>query len=177
MKANELNEGVYEVLTRITYARKVNNFSESTATICSTETKSEFIDLLAAIKSFPVLHFDDDVDLMDIDTLDGDQQFYVFHNTTTDGYFLVDTQGYNYPRYLTRLWGFMNEQTDDQIDDTFLRIDGLARITDVTILESVVKSLLIDLKQEGFDKEDILNYIDSRIATIFLEKKSWLQRS
>jgi hypothetical protein len=109
---------------------------------------------------------------MDIDTLDGDQQFYVFHNTTTDGYFLVDTQGYNYPRYITRLWGFMNEETNDRIDDTFLRIDGLARITDVTILESVVKSLLIDLKQEGFHKEDILNYIDSKIATIFLEKKS-----
>ena len=62
MKASELNEGVYEVLTRITYARKVNSFSESTASMfihLSDETK-------AAIKSFPVLEFDDDVDLMDI---------------------------------------------------------------------------------------------------------------
>jgi hypothetical protein len=168
MKASELNSGVYEVLIRINYARKVNSFSESTASMfihLADETK-------AVIKSFPVLDFDDDIDLMDIDTLDGDQQFYVFHNTTTDGYFLVDTQGYNYPRYITRLWGFMNEETDDRIDDTFLRIDGLARITDVTILESAVKSLIIDLKQEGFDKEDILNYIDSKIAVIFLEKKS-----
>ena len=29
MKANELDSNVYEVLTRITYARKVNNFYES----------------------------------------------------------------------------------------------------------------------------------------------------
>jgi len=167
MKASELDSRVYEVLTRINYARKVNSFSESTA--------SMFIHLVdetkAVIKSFPVLHFDDDVDLMDIDTLDGDQQFYVFHNTTTDGYFLVDTQGYNYPRYITRLWGFKNDD-DSEIDLEFDRIDGLARITDVTILESVVKSLLIDLKQEGFDKEDILNYIDSKIAVVFLDKKS-----
>jgi hypothetical protein len=166
MKASELNEGVYEVLTRITYARKVNSFSESTASMfihLSDETK-------AAIKSFPVLEFDDDVDLMDIFTLDGDQQFYVFHNTTTDGYFLVDTQGYNYPRYITRLWGFMNEQTDDQIDDTFLRMDGLVRIADVAILRSVVKSLAFDLQEEGFDRADIINFIDAQIHGALFEK-------
>ena len=166
MKANELNEGVYEVLTRITYARKVNSFSESTASMfihLSDETK-------AAIKSFPVLDFDDDIDLMDISTLDGDQQFYVFHNTTTDGYFLVDTQGYNYPRYITRLWGFMNEQTDDQIDDTFLRMDGLVRIADVAILRSVVKSLAFDLQEEGFDRADIINFIDAQIHGALFEK-------
>jgi hypothetical protein len=159
MKASELNEGVYEVLTRITYARKVNSFSEATASMfihLADETK-------AAIKSFPVLEFDDDIDLMDIFTLDGDQQFYVFHNTTIDGYFLVDTQGYNYPRYITRLWGFMNEQTDDQIDDTFLRMDGLVRIADVAILRSVVKSLAFDLQEEGFDRADIINFIDAQI--------------
>jgi hypothetical protein len=166
MKASELNEGVYEVLTRITYARKVNSFSESTASMfihLSDETK-------AAIKSFPVLEFDDDIDLMDIFTLDGDQQFYVFHNTTIDGYFLVDTQGYNYPRYITRLWGFMNEQTDDQIDDTFLRMDGLVRIADVAILRSVVKSLAFDLQEEGFDRADIINFIDAQIHGALFEK-------
>jgi hypothetical protein len=166
MKASELNEGVYEVLTRITYARKVNSFSEATASMfihLADETK-------AAIKSFPVLEFDDDIDLMDIFTLDGDQQFYVFHNTTIDGYFLVDTQGYNYPRYITRLWGFMNEQTDDQIDDTFLRMDGLVRIADVAILRSVVKSLAFDLQEEGFDRADIINFIDAQIYGALLEK-------
>ena len=166
MKANELNEGVYEMLVSIDYARKVNEFSESTV--------SQFGGLAdevkAAIKSFPVLDFDDDIDLMGIDTLDGDQQFYVFHNTTTDGYFLVDTQGYNYPRYITRLWGFMNEDINDQIDDTFQRMDGLVRIADVTILRSVVKSLAFDLQEEGFDRADIINFIDAQVYGALLEK-------
>tara|TARA_B110000503_G_scaffold124791_1_gene191674 strand:- start:341 stop:874 length:534 start_codon:yes stop_codon:yes gene_type:complete len=159
MNVNELGAEVYEILTRITYARKVNQFDESTVT--------QFTDLAdeikAAVKSFPVLHFDDDIDLMDIDTLDGEQQFYVFHNTTAGGYFLVDTQGYNYPRYITRLWGFMKEETDDQIDDTFQRMDGLVRIADVTILTSVVKSLAFDLEEEGFTRVDIMNFLDAQV--------------
>ena len=156
MKASELNEGVYEMLTGITYARKANEFSESTATMfihLADETK-------AAIKSFPVLAFDDCIDLMAIDTLDGDQQFYVFHNRTIDGYFLVDTQGYNYPRYITRLWGFMNEETDDQIDDTFQRMDGSIRVADEHIFNSVVKNLVYNLREEGFDKEDTATFLD-----------------
>ena len=166
MKASELNEGVYEMLTSIGYARKVNNFDESTVTQFGGLTD----EVKAAIKTFPVLAFDDCIDLMAIDTLDGDQQFYVFHNRTIDGYFLVDTQGYNYPRYITRLWGFMNEETDDQIDDTFQRMDGLVRIADVTILRSVVTSLAFDLQEEGFHKADIINFIDAQIYGTLLEK-------
>jgi hypothetical protein len=104
---------------------------------------------------------------MGIEDLDREQQFYVFH---TEGQaYLVDTQGYTYPRYIVELEGF--GETNDQIDDTFLRMDGLARIADVTILEAVVKSLALEFKQEGFDKEDILNYIDSKIAVVFLNEK------
>ena len=166
MKANELNEGVYEMLTSIGYARKVNNFDESTVTQFGGLTD----EVKAAIKTFPVLDFDYSVDLMAIDTLDGDQQFYIFHNTALDGYFLVDTQGYNYPRYITRLWGFMNEDINDQIDDTFQRMDGLVRIADVTILRSVVTSLAFDLQEEGFHKADIINFIDAQIYGTLLEK-------
>jgi len=166
MNVNELGTEVYEILTRITYARKVNQFDESTVT--------QFTDLTdeikAAIKSFPVLDFDDDIDLMDIDTLEREQQFYVFHTTTTDGYFLVDTQGYNYPRYITRLWGFKNEETDDQIDDTFQRMDGLVRIADIAILRSVIKSLAFDLQEEGFHEIDIINFIDAQVYGALLEK-------
>jgi hypothetical protein len=156
MKANELNEGVYVMLVSIDYARKVNEFSESTVT--------QFTDLRdevkAAIKSFPVLHFDDGIDLMAIDTLDGDQQFYIFHNTTIDGYFLVDTQGYSYTRYITRLWGFKNEETDDQIDDTFQRMDGSIRVADEHIFNSVVKNLVYNLREEGFEQDDIATFLD-----------------
>ena len=166
MKASELNEGVYEMLTSIGYARKVNNFDESTVTQFGGLTD----EVKAAIKTFPVLDFDYSVDLMAIDTLDGDQQFYIFHNTALDGYFLVDTQGYNYPRYITRLWGFMNEDINDQIDDTFQRMDGLVRIADVAILKSVVKSLAFDLQEEGFDRANIINFIDAQIYGTLLEK-------
>ena len=166
MKASELNEGVYEMLTSIGYARKVNNFDESTVTQFGGLTD----EVKAAIKTFPVLDFDYSVDLMAIDTLDGDQQFYIFHNTALDGYFLVDTQGYSYPRYITRLWGFMNEDINDQIDDTFQRMDGLVRIADVTILRSVVTSLAFDLQEEGFHKADIINFIDAQIYGTLLEK-------
>jgi hypothetical protein len=31
--------------------------------------------------------------------------------------------------------------------------------------------LALEFKQEGFDKEDILNYIDSKIAVVFLNEK------
>ena len=166
MKANELKKGVYEMLTSIGYARKVNNFDESTVT----QFGGLADEVKAAIKTFPVLDFDYSVDLMAIDTLDGDQQFYIFHNTALDGYFLVDTQGYNYPRYITRLWGFMNEDINDQIDDTFQRMDGLVRIADVTILRSVVTSLAFDLQEEGFHKADIINFIDAQIYGTLLEK-------
>ena len=166
MKASELNEGVYEMLTSIGYARKVNNFDESTVTQFGGLTD----EVKAAIKTFPVLDFDYSVDLMAIDTLDGDQQFYIFHNTALDGYFLVDTQGYNYPRYITRLWGFMNEDINDQIDDTFQRMDGLVRIADVAILRSVVTSLAFDLQEEGFHKADIINFIDAQIYGTLMEK-------
>ena len=156
MKANELNEGVYVMLVSIDYARKVNNFSESTVT--------QFTDLAdevkAAIKSFPVLHFDNDIDLMDIDTLDREQQFYIFHITNTDGYFLVDTQGYNYPRYITRLWGFINEDINDQIDDTFQRMDGSIRVADEHIFNSVVRNLVYNLREEGFEQDDIATFLD-----------------
>ena len=159
MKASELNEGVYEMLTGITYARKANEFSESTATMfihLADETK-------AAIKSFPVLAFDDCIDLMAIDTLDGDQQFYVFHNRTIDGYFLVDTQGYNYPRYITRLWGFKNEKTDDQIDDIFERMEGLIRMADGNIFDAVVYSLSSELILEGFTADQVDAFLQFKL--------------
>ena len=163
MKANELNEGVYEVLTRITYARKVNSFSESTASMfihLGDETK-------AAIKSFPVLDFDDDVDLMDIDTLDGDQQFYVFYNTTTDGYFLVDTQGYNYPRYITRLWGFKNEDSES---NTFEYMEGMIRIANDQKFTAAVRYLVADFLEEGeFHKSDMLAFLQYKLNKAFEE--------
>jgi hypothetical protein len=163
MKASELKGDIYNKLVSLNYSRKENYLSE----VNSINWFDLEFELREVMESFPARYIDFNVDLMGIEDLDREQQFYVFH---TEGQaYLVDTQGYTYPRYIVELEGF--GETNDQIDDTFLRMDGLARIADVTILEAVVKSLALEFKQEGFDKEDILNYIDSKIAVVFLNEK------
>ena len=93
---------------------------------------------------------------MDIDSLDAKQQFYLF--TNENGFYLVDTQGYNYPRYITQLVNF------EEQDDSFERMEGLIRIADSQIFDSVVKSLVLELKQEDFDQSDILNFLQAKLS-------------
>jgi hypothetical protein len=92
---------------------------------------------------------------MDIDNLDGEQQFYVFYNE--QGFYLVDTQGYNYPRYVTELHQF--EIEDEDLD----LMESLIRIADGQIFDSVVKSLVLELKKEDFDKENILKFLQLKL--------------
>ena len=153
MNAEQLSTQVYEKLVSLDYARKANDFTESGDTyfdILDTQVQD-------AIRSFPISYVDHREDLMDIDNLDGKQQFYVFQNEL--GFYLVDTQGYNYPRYITELHNFEIEDQDDYID----RMEGLIRIADGQIFDSVVKSLVLELKNEGFDQEDILNFLQFKL--------------
>ena len=158
MKVKELNEGIYKKLVNLDYSRKENYLYKTNET--------EWCELDGEIKdtilSFPILQIDWYADLMDIEVLDGDQQFYLFESEGRT--FLVDTQGYNYPRYIIELKGF------NGVDDTYERMDGLVRIADVAILKSVVKSLAFDLQEEGFHKADIINFIDAQIYGTLLEK-------
>jgi len=55
-------------------------------------------------------------------------------------------------------------------DDKFERMEGLIRIADVAILQSVVKSLVFDLQEEGFTQADIINFIDAKVYDAILEK-------
>ena len=145
MKAKEMKETIYVKLVSLDYSRKENYLSE----VNSIDYNSLDGELKEMIESFPVRVIDEDVDLMGIEDLDGEQQFYVFH---TEGQaYLVDTQGYTYPRYIVKLDG-IEDVTEDPI---FERMDGLIRITDEQILTMVVKNLVYDLHGEGFDKEDI----------------------
>ena len=159
MKVKELNEGIYKKLVNLDYSRKENYLYKTNET--------EWCELDGEIKdtilSFPILQIDWYVDLMDIEDLDGGgQQFYLFESEGRT--FLVDTQGYNYPRYIIELKGF------NGVDDTYERMDGLVRIADVAILKSVVKSLAFDLQEEGFDRADIINFIDVQVYEALLEK-------
>jgi hypothetical protein len=152
MHATELLDEVYEKLVSLDYTRKPNSFGEAT----QTNFNSLSAEIKEAINSFPQSYVDLREDLMDIDSLDGRQQFYLF--TNENGFYLVDTQGYNYPRYITELVDF-----DQEEDDTFERMEGLIRIADSQIFDSVVKSLVLELKQEDFHQSDILNFLQFKL--------------
>jgi hypothetical protein len=154
MNAEQLSTQVYEKLVSLDYARKPNDFIEAT----QTNFESLPDEVKEAINSFPQSYVDPREDLMDIDSLDGKQQFYLF--TNEDGFYLVDTQGYNYPRYITELVAFDQEEEDD----TFERMEGLIRIADSQIFDSVVKSLVLELKQEDFHQSDILNFLQAKLS-------------
>ena len=151
MTAKQLSEEVYNKLVELNYTRKPNSFGEAT----QTNFESLPVEIKEAINSFPQSYVDPREDLMDIDSLDGNQQFYLF--TNENGFYLVDTQGYNYPRYITELVSF-------EEDDTFERMEGLIRIADSQIFDSVVKSLVLELKQEDFDQSDILNFLQAKLS-------------
>jgi hypothetical protein len=158
MKAKQLAEEVYEKLVSLDYARKANDFTESGDTYFD----NLFQEVQDAIRSFPISYVDHREDLMDIDNLDGEQQFYVFQNDL--GFYLVDTQGYNYPRYITELHNFEIDEDDSQ-DDSMEMMGGLIRIADGQIFDSVVRSLVVELTNEGFHKSDIQKFLLHKLDT------------
>ena len=157
MTAQQLSETTYEKLIRLNYARKANYFSEANNTWFNELDQ----DVKDAIRTFPVLYVDGRNDLMEIDNLDGHQQFFIFKND--DGFFLVDTQGYNYPRYITELISF-----DPEESDAFDYMDGMIKIANDQIFNSVVRNLVGDLMEEGeFHKSDILSFLQFKLDMAF----------
>ena len=153
MKAKELKEDIYNKLVSINYSRKENYLSE----VNSIDYNSLDSELKEVIESFPIRVIDSDIDLMGIEDLDREQQFYVFH---TEGQaYLVDTQGYTYPRYIVKLDGIEDVTEDDYID----RMEGLIRIADNQIFNAVVKSLVFELREEDFCQRDILNFLQFKL--------------
>ena len=153
MKARELKENIYIKLVSLNYSRKENYISE----VNSIDYNSLDSELKEVIESFPIRVIDSDIDLMGIEDLDREQQFYVFH---TEGQaYLVDTQGYTYPRYIVRLDGIEDVTEDDYID----RMEGLIRIADDQIFNAVVKSLVFELREEDFCQRDILNFLQFKL--------------
>ena len=154
MRGRDLKSNVYAKLVSLNYSRKENYLYDA--------NEIEWNELNGEIKntilSFPTRQIDWFVDLMDIEDLEGDQQFYLFHSSGKT--FLVDTQGYNYPRYIIQLVGFEDEFGSEEF------MDGVVRISDMLIFENVVKSLASELKREGFDKEDVAQYLQSKVKEL-----------
>jgi len=151
MKAKEIKESVYEKLVSLNYSRKENDL-ESVNSINWFDLDPEVKDV---ILTFPNYLISFDVDLMDIEDLNREQQFYLF--LSEGKVYLVDTQGYNYPRYIVELEGFDDGSSDE---NPLEMMDELVRIADKNIFNSVVKSLTYDLREEGFDQEDIDMFLE-----------------
>lgn len=96
MKACDLDDKTYKELTRLPYARKINYTDEApTFNVSSMSKKAQ-----EALRNFPIKPIVEE-NLMWMEDLDGEQQFYLL--TEGANTFLVDTQGYNYPRYILKL--------------------------------------------------------------------------
>lgn len=158
MKVKELKEDIYDKLVRLNYSCKENDLINVNS-INWFDLGSELKNI---IMSFPTRVVVFDSDLMDIEDLDREQQFYLFYSNGNT--YLVDTQGYTYPRYIVGLEGF-----DDVIDDKFELMEGLLRISDDMIIEQAIKNIVLDLCSEGFDKDDVETFLQMRIE--FLIKK------
>ena len=160
MKAKELKEDIYDKLVRLDYHRKVNFVDEEVTS--SVDFKSFDVETRQAINQFHLHGFKPGIDLMGVE-LDGEQQFHVL--IIGNKYYLVDTQGYNYPRYIIELKNFEFEE-----DDLFEHMEGLLRISDDIIIENAIKSIVLDFSEEGFDKDDVETFLQMRIE--FLIKKA-----
>lgn len=158
MKVKELKEDVYNKLVCLNYSRKENDLINVNS-ISWIDLGSELKNI---IMSFPTRVVKFDSDLMDIEDLDREQQFYLFYSNGNT--YLVDTQGYTYPRYIVELEGF-----DSEDESEYERIEGLTRISDVIIIEQALKSIVIDLAQEGFDKEQVQAYLEIKLEYMIKE--------
>jgi hypothetical protein len=158
MKAQDLKREIYKQLINLDYSCKENDLISVNA-VNWHELEGELKDYII---SFPTRNVQFDVDLMDIEDLSGEQQFYLFHSNGNT--YLVDTQGYTYPRYVIELNGFTEE-----VESEYERIEGLTPITDVIIIEQALKSIVIDLAQEGFDQEQVQAYLDVKLEYMIKE--------
>ena len=158
MTGKEIKESIYEELVRLDYSRKENDLI-SVNSVNWFELEDE---LVSVILTFPSRHVKFDVDLMDIEDLSGEQQFYLFHSNGNT--YLVDTQGYTYPRYVIELNGFTEE-----VESEYERIEGLTRISDVIIIEQALKSIVIDLAEEMFDQEQVQAYLEIKLEYMIKE--------
>ena len=154
MKAKEMTEEIYDELIRLDYHRKVNSVYEVNTSVDFSSFDKE---TQKVINTFPVLVFNPQTDLMDIENLDGEQQFYILFIGNRN--YLVDTQGYTYPRYIIGLNNLKFEDEDDQYE----MMEGLTPITDTEIIALALKSIVIDLAQEGFSQKDVEEYLTMKL--------------
>ena len=106
-------------------------------------------------------------DWMQPDGFDREQQFFIVidqsDNRKPTNYYLVDMQGYDYLRYVTKLENFDPEaiEEEDSESDLIDRGHGITRVGDHEIFENVVSNICHDLSEDGFSKKDALIYLQA----------------
>ena len=97
--SDTITEEQYDKLTRLAYERKPDHPDEIRSSINFNELHESVREI---VSNLPVVEFPNS--FFDY-FLDGDQQFYLV--TDKEKIFLVDTQGYDYARYVIRLKDFV----------------------------------------------------------------------
>lgn len=146
---------LYQEMVSLSYARKANSTDEIEPFRNDYNELSPMARFYVAM--LPIVE-KDWFDWMRPDGFDREQQFFVVKDDNT--YYIVDTQGYDYLRYVGVLDNFspVGEEDDAEMD-IIDRGTGITRVTDQDVFESAIANLCVDLSADGFSKKDALVFL------------------
>ena len=136
-----LTEEQYEKLTRLPYERKPDHPNEIRSSINFSELHESIREIVARL---PIVEFKNS--FFD-GILDGDQQFYLM--TYKEKVFLVDTQGYNYARYVIQLKDLVTMEKEEPAETMLMKAHPGS-------VETVI-DILNHMEVDGETMEFILN--------------------
>ena len=124
-----LTEEQYEKLTRLPYERKPDHPDEIRSSMNFNEIHESVREIVAKlpIVEFKSSFFDG--------ILDGDQQFYLM--TYKEKVFLVDTQGYNYARYVIQLKDLVTMEKEEPAETMLMKAHPGSVETIIDILKHI----------------------------------------
>ena len=151
-----LTEEQYEKLTRLPYERKPDHPDEIRSSINFGELHESIREIVARlpIVEFPNSFFDY--------FLNGEQQFYLV--TYKEKVFLVDTQGYDYARYVIRLKDLVTMQKEEPAETMLMKAHP-------GLVETIV-DILKHMEVDGETMEFILKQVgmeDQMLRQLFLK--------
>ena len=171
--SDTITEEQYHKLTgwTINYERKPDQPYEVRTSINFNELHESVREIVAKL---PVVEFKDS--FFD-GILDGDQQFYLM--TYKERVYLVDTQGYNYARYVIRLKDLVTMEKEEPAETMLMKAHPGSVETIVDILRHMEvdgETMEFILKQVGMEEQMLRQlFLKSDNATLFglaLEKKN-----
>ena len=169
--SDTITEEQYEKLTRLPYERKPDHPDEIRSSINFGELHESIREIVARLPVVQMLtsFFDS--------TLDGGQQFYLM--THKEKVFLLDTQGYDYARYVVQLKDLVVMEKAKPAETMLMKAHPGSVETIVDILRHMEvdgETMEFILKQVGMEEQMLRQlFLKSDNATLFglaLEKKN-----